>query len=56
MVAVLSVSWPSFRYQIADEPGWIERVKSAAASISSVLGYLDDTPVGERPLLLDTQD
>jgi hypothetical protein len=34
----------------------IERVKSAAASISSVLGYLDDAPVTERSLLLDTQD
>jgi IclR family KDG regulon transcriptional repressor len=56
VVAVLSVSWPSFRYQIADEPGWIERVKSAAASISSVLGYLDDSPAGERALQLDTQD
>lgn len=50
VVAVLSVSWPSFRYQLADEPGWIARVKSAAAAISAVLGYLDEVPSDARTL------
>jgi IclR family KDG regulon transcriptional repressor len=39
VVAVLSVSWPSFRYGRADEGGWIASVKAAAARISAVLGY-----------------
>lgn len=42
VVAALSVSWPSFRYEPADERGWIDRVKGAAAQISAVLGYLPD--------------
>ena len=42
VVAVLSVSWPSFRYELTEERGWIERVKGAAAEISAVLGYLPD--------------
>lgn len=42
VVAALSVSWPSFRYELTEERGWIDRVKSAAAAISAVLGYLPD--------------
>ena len=42
VVAALSVSWPSFRYELSEERGWIDRVKSAAAEISAVLGYLPD--------------
>ena len=39
VVAVLSVSWPSFRYGRDKENDWIERVKLAAAAISAVLGH-----------------
>jgi IclR family KDG regulon transcriptional repressor len=42
VVAGLSVCWPSFRYEPADEAHWIERVKAATAAISAVLGYIDD--------------
>lgn len=50
VVAVLSVSWPSFRYQIVDEPGWIERVKSAAAAISAILGHLEEAQIAARAI------
>lgn len=50
VVAVLSVSWPSFRYQIDDEPGWIERVKSAAAAISAILGHLEEAQIAARAI------
>jgi DNA-binding IclR family transcriptional regulator len=43
VVAVLSVSWPSFRYGRTEESGWIETVKAAAARISAVLGYNQET-------------
>jgi len=39
VAAVLSVSWPSFRYGHEKEDAWIARVKQAAADISTVLGY-----------------
>ncbi|WP_301100802.1 IclR family transcriptional regulator C-terminal domain-containing protein [Propionivibrio sp.] len=39
VVAALSVSWPSFRYEPDDESGWIDKVKGAAAAISAVLGH-----------------
>ena len=38
-VATISVSWPSFRYGEGEEGDKIDRVKAAAARISSVLGY-----------------
>lgn len=50
VVAVLSVSWPSFRYQSSEEPGWIARVKGAAAEISAVLGHLEEDAVLSRGL------
>ena len=52
VVAVLSVSWPSFRYQIDDEPGWIERVKSAAAAISAILGHLEEAQIALAPPII----
>lgn len=39
VAAVLSVSWPSFRYGHEKEDAWIARVKLAAADISAVLGH-----------------
>ena len=39
VVAVLSVSWPSFRYGHEKEEAWIARVKQAAADVSTVLGH-----------------
>lgn len=50
VVAVLSVSWPSFRYQSNEEPGWIARVKGAAAEISAVLGHLEENAALSRGL------
>jgi len=39
IVATLSVSWPSFRYQRGEESEKIDRVREAAAKISALLGY-----------------
>ena len=39
IVATLSVSWPSFRYERGDEAGKVDKVKAAAARISHTLGY-----------------
>ncbi len=39
IVATLSVSWPGFRYERGDEAGKIDKVKAAAARISTILGY-----------------
>lgn len=39
VAAVLSVSWPSFRYGHEKEAAWIARVKQAAGDISTVLGH-----------------
>jgi IclR family KDG regulon transcriptional repressor len=39
IVAALSVSWPSFRYERGDEAKKIEQVKAAAARISAILGF-----------------
>ncbi|MEO8409314.1 MAG: IclR family transcriptional regulator C-terminal domain-containing protein, partial [Propionivibrio sp.] len=41
VVAVLSVSWPSFRYGRDQENDWILQVKAAAAAISAVLGHTE---------------
>ena len=38
VVAALSVSWPSFRYERGNESDKIESVKAAAARISATLG------------------
>ena len=38
VVAALSVSWPSFRYERGNEADKIESVKAAAARISATLG------------------
>jgi IclR family KDG regulon transcriptional repressor len=55
VVAVLSVSWPSFRYRSEDEPAWINRVKGAAAAISAVLGHLEEAASGARTLSPSSQ-
>ncbi len=39
VVATLSVSWPGFRYGRGEEADKIDKVKAAAARISSILGY-----------------
>ncbi len=45
VVAAISVSWPRFRFDPASEPAWAEQVKSAAARISSILGYAGAVPL-----------
>lgn len=39
VVATLSVSWPGFRYERGEESEKIDKVKDAAARISTILGY-----------------
>jgi len=39
MIAVLSLSGPTFRYQGAQLSGFIEKTKTAAAAISKELGF-----------------
>jgi IclR family KDG regulon transcriptional repressor len=41
IVATISVSWPSFRYERGEEGGKVDKVKAAAARISTFLGYRD---------------
>ena len=41
IVATISVSWPSFRYERGEEGEKVDRVKAAAARISTFLGYRD---------------
>ena len=47
VAAVLSVSWPSFRYGQQKEGTSIVRVKQAAADISAVLGHSEESSVRE---------
>jgi len=42
IVATLSVSWPGFRYKQGEEGEKIDKVKAAAARISTFLGYTDN--------------
>ena len=42
VVATISVSWPGFRYERGEESEKIDKIKSAAARISSVLGFNQD--------------
>ena len=42
VVAALSVSWPVFRFEPAQKEGYLRSIKTAAAEISSILGYLGD--------------
>jgi len=39
VVATLSVSWPSFRYERGEEGAKVDKVKAAAARVSAFLGY-----------------
>ena len=41
IVAVISASWPGFRYDQAEEGGKVDKVKAAAARISRLLGQPD---------------
>ena len=41
IVATISVSWPSFRYERGEESEKVDKVKAAAARISTFLGYRD---------------
>ncbi len=41
VVAVISASWPGFRYEQGEEAGKVEKVKAAAARISRLLGQPD---------------
>jgi IclR family KDG regulon transcriptional repressor len=41
IVATISVSWPSFRYERGEEGEKVDKVKAAAARISTFLGYRD---------------
>jgi IclR family KDG regulon transcriptional repressor len=43
IVATISVSWPGFRYKREEESAKIDKIKSAAARISAVLGYSAET-------------
>lgn len=40
VVATISVSWPGFRYERGEENEKIDKIKSAAAAISNVLGHI----------------
>lgn len=39
-IAALSVSWPKFRYEAAQEEAYGQRIRSAAGELSSILGAL----------------
>ena len=36
VVAVLSVSWPSFRYELTEERGWIDREAAIVETLTSI--------------------
>jgi IclR family transcriptional regulator, KDG regulon repressor len=40
-IATISVSWPGFRYDRAEEGEKVDKIKAAAAQISHILGYQD---------------
>ena len=37
-IAALSVSWPKFRYDAAQEGAYSQRIQATAAELSSILG------------------
>jgi IclR family KDG regulon transcriptional repressor len=39
VVAAISASWPRFRFDTAFEPEWADTIRTAAARISSILGF-----------------
>jgi DNA-binding IclR family transcriptional regulator len=39
VVATISVSWPGFRYLKTEEADKVDKIKAAAARISTLLGY-----------------